>query len=185
MAENILMPQAGQDLEFGSVVEWRKQEGDPVAKGEVVCVIESEKVTLEIESPSDGVLLKIVVPAGQDARVLTPIGVVGQAGEKVSVEAAPAQASSSDAAEPEEEEPETLKAPPRCGDIGKSQGFGQGQEGRQGTRRRPCAGAGNRPRRTHHIQGRGGLSAKETGSSGCLGCQGRLPPPRPWPRKRD
>ena len=156
MAENILMPQAGQDLEFGSVVEWKKQEGDPVAKGEVVCVIESEKVTLEIESPSDGVLLKIVVPAGQDARVLTPIGIVGQAGEKVAADAAPAQASSSDAAEPEEE-PETVKAPPATATSGKVKASGKAKKVAKEQGVDLAQVPGDRPRRTHHVQGRGGL----------------------------
>ena len=123
MAENILMPQAGQDLEFGSVVEWKKQEGDPVAKGEVVCVIESEKVTLEIESPSEGVLLKIIVPAGQDAKVLTPIGVVGQAGEQVAPNAAP-----SDAEEPDEEEPKTAEAAPKATPSGKVKASGKAKK---------------------------------------------------------
>ena len=156
MAENILMPQAGQDLEFGSVVEWKKQEGDPVAKGEVVCVIESEKVTLEIESPSEGVLLKIIVPAGQDAKVLTPIGVVGQAGEQVAPECGSFRRGRTGRRGTQNRRSSTQGYP-----VGKSQGVGQGQEGRQGARRRSCSSHGDRPRGTHHVQGRRSLSAKE------------------------
>jgi pyruvate/2-oxoglutarate dehydrogenase complex dihydrolipoamide acyltransferase (E2) component len=78
---NIVMPQAGQDLEVATVVEWLKQEGDPVSKGEPVVQIQSEKITLDIESPTDGFLLRILVPNGTEAPILAVIGIVGSADE--------------------------------------------------------------------------------------------------------
>ncbi|MEX1349542.1 MAG: dihydrolipoamide acetyltransferase family protein [Desulfobacterales bacterium] len=86
MAEKIIMPQGGQDITEGQVVQWLKSEGDEVKKGEVICEVETEKAVFEVESPADGVLLKIIVPAGQKARVLSTIGFVGAAGENVELE---------------------------------------------------------------------------------------------------
>ena len=62
MAEKIIMPQGGQDIAEGQVVQWLKSEGDEVKKGEVICEVETEKAVFEVESPADGVLLKIIVP---------------------------------------------------------------------------------------------------------------------------
>jgi pyruvate dehydrogenase E2 component (dihydrolipoamide acetyltransferase) len=86
MAEKIIIPQGGQDITEGQVVQWLKSEGDEVKKGEVICEVETEKAVFEVESPADGVLLKIIVPAGQKAKVLSTIGLVGAAGENVELE---------------------------------------------------------------------------------------------------
>jgi pyruvate dehydrogenase E2 component (dihydrolipoamide acetyltransferase) len=80
------MPQGGQDITEGRVVRWHKAEGDPVKKGEVICEVETEKAVFEVESPLDGVLLKIVVPEGKIARIFSIIGFVGAAGESVELE---------------------------------------------------------------------------------------------------
>jgi len=87
MAEKIIMPQGGQDIKEGRVLRWHKAEGDPVKKDEVICEVETEKAVFEVKSPIDGVLLKIVVPAGKVARIFSTIGVVGQAGERIELEA--------------------------------------------------------------------------------------------------
>jgi len=83
VAVNIVMPQAGQDLEVGTVIEWLKHEGDPVAKGEPVVQIQTEKITLDLEAPIEGVLLRILVPDGAETPILSVIGIVGAAGEVV------------------------------------------------------------------------------------------------------
>jgi pyruvate dehydrogenase E2 component (dihydrolipoamide acetyltransferase) len=83
MAEKIIMPQGGQDITEGRVLRWHKAEGDPVQKDEVICEVETEKAVFEVKSPVDGVLLKIVVPAGKVARVFSTIGYVGAAGESI------------------------------------------------------------------------------------------------------
>jgi pyruvate dehydrogenase E2 component (dihydrolipoyllysine-residue acetyltransferase) len=84
MAVNVIMPQAGQDLETGMVRQWLKAEGDPVAKGEPIVQIETEKVSLEVEAPAAGVLLRIVVPNDTETAIFSVIGVIGQPGEDVS-----------------------------------------------------------------------------------------------------
>jgi len=86
MAEKIIMPQGGQDIMEGRVVRWIKSEGDKVKKGEVICEVETEKAVFEVESPADGVLLKIIVAAGKVAQVFSAIGFVGEAGESVDLD---------------------------------------------------------------------------------------------------
>jgi pyruvate dehydrogenase E2 component (dihydrolipoamide acetyltransferase) len=83
MPMNVVMPQGGQDIETGTLVRWWKSEGDPVLKGETICEIETEKAVFEVSSPMEGVLLRIVVKDGESAPILSVIGVVGDANEKV------------------------------------------------------------------------------------------------------
>ena len=84
MATRVVMPQAGQDLEIGKVTEWLKAEGDAVTKGESIVAIETEKISVEVEAPATGTLLRIVVPAGVDTPILSTIGVIGEPGEDLS-----------------------------------------------------------------------------------------------------
>lgn len=63
MPREILMPKLGLTMTEGRIVEWIKKEGDPVKKGEILFVLETEKVTYEVEAPEDGILGKIVHPS--------------------------------------------------------------------------------------------------------------------------
>ena len=78
----IVMPVVGQDLETGKIVQWLKGENDPVQKGQVILLVESEKASFEIEAEEDGVLLKILHPEGTEVEVLKPVGYVGRVGER-------------------------------------------------------------------------------------------------------
>lgn len=89
MAFEIKMPQLGLTMEEGTVAQWLKQEGDTVAKGDVLLEITTDKLTSEIESEADGVLLKIVAKEGEDVPVKGLLGYIGEAGETVG-DAAPA-----------------------------------------------------------------------------------------------
>ena len=84
MATRVVMPQAGQDLETGFVRTWMKAEGEPVTKGETIVVVETEKVTLDIEAPASGVLLRILVPDDTETAILSTIAIIGQPGEDIS-----------------------------------------------------------------------------------------------------
>ena len=64
MATDVKLPRLGQGMESGVIVRWLKSEGDPVAKGEPLYELDTDKVTQEVESELDGVLTKIVVPEG-------------------------------------------------------------------------------------------------------------------------
>jgi len=84
VAVKVIMPQAGQDLETGLVKHWLKAEGDPVAKGEPIVQIETEKVNLDVEAPATGVLLRIVVPDETETAIFSTIAIIGQPGEDIS-----------------------------------------------------------------------------------------------------
>ena len=83
MAFEIKMPQLGLTMEEGTVAQWLKQEGDTVAKGDVLLEITTDKLTSEIESEADGVLLKIVAKEGEDVPVKGLLGYIGEPGEQV------------------------------------------------------------------------------------------------------
>ncbi len=88
MAHIVVMPRTGQTMEEGSIVEWMKQEGDSVRKGEILLSIQSDKATVEVESDYDGVLIKILAtPDDGELPCLEPIGIIADAGETVDVDA--------------------------------------------------------------------------------------------------
>jgi pyruvate dehydrogenase E2 component (dihydrolipoamide acetyltransferase) len=74
--KEVILPKLGQTMEFGTIIEWLKQEGDPVQRGEVLFTVESDKATLEVESPGKGYLRKILVPAGEECPVLTVVALI-------------------------------------------------------------------------------------------------------------
>ena len=99
MAELILMPRQGNTVESCVILEWRKQEGDAIAEGDVICEVETDKATFEVESTAAGSLLKIFFGDGDDVPVLTPIAVVGKDGEDISGMGPDASGSSTTAAQ--------------------------------------------------------------------------------------
>jgi pyruvate dehydrogenase E2 component (dihydrolipoamide acetyltransferase) len=78
------MPKQGQTVESCIIVEWKKQPGDSVAAGDVLCEVETDKAVLEVSSPVTGTLLARFFEAGDDVPVLTTIAAIGAAGEDVS-----------------------------------------------------------------------------------------------------
>lgn len=76
MAREVILPKLGQTMEQGAIVEWFKQEGDEVSRGEVLFTVESDKATLEVEAPARGFLRKILVQSGVMVPVLTPVGII-------------------------------------------------------------------------------------------------------------
>jgi pyruvate/2-oxoglutarate dehydrogenase complex dihydrolipoamide acyltransferase (E2) component len=84
MAVRVVMPQAGQDLETGTVTGWLKAEGDTVARGEPIVSVETEKISVEVESPAAGTLLRILAPAGSEVPILSTIAIIGTPGEDIS-----------------------------------------------------------------------------------------------------
>src|SRR2546430_17445236 len=78
------MPSLGHTMEKGKIIEWLKHEGDPVAKGEPLVVIETDKVITEVESPANGVVLRIVVPSEEERPIGALLAELGAQGEQVS-----------------------------------------------------------------------------------------------------
>jgi pyruvate dehydrogenase E2 component (dihydrolipoamide acetyltransferase) len=72
----ILMPQAGNTMEEGTIVSWRVKEGDTIQVGQVICEIETDKATIEYESPEAGRLARIIAQASQTVPVKEPIALL-------------------------------------------------------------------------------------------------------------
>jgi len=69
MATNVILPVLGMSQDTGKIVQWLKAEGERVARGEPLVEIETDKATVEIEAPADGVLAHISAAAGDDVPV--------------------------------------------------------------------------------------------------------------------
>jgi pyruvate dehydrogenase E2 component (dihydrolipoamide acetyltransferase) len=82
MATPIVMPKQGQSVETCVITGWKKNVGDTVALGEVLCEVETDKAAFEVESPAEGTVLAIFRDAGDDVPVLSTIAVVGSPGEE-------------------------------------------------------------------------------------------------------
>jgi pyruvate dehydrogenase E2 component (dihydrolipoamide acetyltransferase) len=68
-------------MEEGRLVEWKKQEGDPVAVGDVLAEVETDKAVMELVARAAGTMLKHIVEAGSTVPVSEPVAVIGQPGE--------------------------------------------------------------------------------------------------------
>jgi pyruvate dehydrogenase E2 component (dihydrolipoamide acetyltransferase) len=82
MATPIIVPKEGQSMETCRVVRWFKKKGDTVAAGDILCEVETEKATFDIEAPLEGSILDIFFGDDTEAPLLTPIAVIGVPGEE-------------------------------------------------------------------------------------------------------
>jgi len=83
MPVEIVMPKLGLTMTEGKIVEWNFKEGDPVGQGEILFVLETEKVTYEVEATASGILARILVQGGETVPVGTVIGYLVQEGEDI------------------------------------------------------------------------------------------------------
>ncbi|HEX2908089.1 MAG TPA: dihydrolipoamide acetyltransferase family protein, partial [Phototrophicaceae bacterium] len=81
MATAVIMPKLGNSVESCIIVRWHKKQGDQVTEKDILAEIETDKATLELESPASGTLLEIFFKEGDEVPVLTHIAAIGQAGE--------------------------------------------------------------------------------------------------------
>jgi pyruvate dehydrogenase E2 component (dihydrolipoamide acetyltransferase) len=89
MPTNVLMPALSPTMTEGKIARWLKAEGDTVKSGQVLCEIETDKATMEVEAVDEGVLAKIVVPGGTDGvKVNDVIAVIAGEGEDAKAVAA-------------------------------------------------------------------------------------------------
>jgi pyruvate dehydrogenase E2 component (dihydrolipoamide acetyltransferase) len=84
MATPIAMPKLGLAMKTGTVGKWLKQESDSIKKGETLVEVMTDKITNKVESPADGILLKIVAAKGTKLPVGGLMGAIGEAGEDIS-----------------------------------------------------------------------------------------------------
>ena len=85
----IQMPKLSDTMAEGTLVAWKKKKGDQVAAGEVLAEIETDKATMEWESPEDGTLTEIYVQEGGKVNVGDRIAFIGREGEEAPKEEAP------------------------------------------------------------------------------------------------
>jgi pyruvate dehydrogenase E2 component (dihydrolipoamide acetyltransferase) len=89
MATRIVLPKQGLQMTEGTIVSWLKKPGDAVSQGEALVEIETDKTTMQVESPVDGVVLAILCREGETVPVATPIAFVGESGENLPAESIP------------------------------------------------------------------------------------------------
>ncbi|MGD9917903.1 MAG: pyruvate dehydrogenase complex dihydrolipoamide acetyltransferase [Paenirhodobacter sp.] len=82
MATEILMPALSPTMEEGTLAKWLVKEGDTVSSGDILAEIETDKATMEFEAVDEGIVGKILIPAGTaGVKVNTPIAVMVEEGE--------------------------------------------------------------------------------------------------------
>jgi len=79
MAE-FVMPALGADMQAGTLLEWRKQPGDPVTKGDIVAVVHTDKADVEVEVFTSGVIETLLVEPGAEVPVGTVLAVIHEDG---------------------------------------------------------------------------------------------------------
>jgi pyruvate dehydrogenase E2 component (dihydrolipoamide acetyltransferase) len=88
MATKVILPKVDMDQETGTIAEWLKQEGETVRQGEPLLVIETNKVSIEVEAPASGILAGIQIPVGVEVPIATVIAYILEPGEELPAEAA-------------------------------------------------------------------------------------------------
>ena len=79
----VLMPQAGQSMEEGTILAWKVKEGDQIEVGQVIMEIETDKATMEVEAVDAGRIAKIVSSEGDIVEVKVPVAYLAEEGVDV------------------------------------------------------------------------------------------------------
>jgi pyruvate dehydrogenase E2 component (dihydrolipoamide acetyltransferase) len=111
MAEEIVLPQWGMEMQDATIVKWLKQEGDAVREGEPLVEVETAKIETEMESTASGVLAHILVPEGVTVPIRTVLAIVAVPGEQVPRPPSAAPATIPDPATARTTQPATAVAP--------------------------------------------------------------------------
>jgi len=85
MVTTVVMPKLGLTMREGTIVNWLKNEGEPVEKGKPLLEIETEKVTTEVDAPASGILSKILAPKGSTVPVSETIAFISEPREAPSL----------------------------------------------------------------------------------------------------
>ena len=108
----IQMPKLSDTMTEGTLVAWKKKKGDKVSTGDVIAEIETDKATMEWESPEDGTLTEIYVEEGGKVEVGQRIAFIGESGEGGEKEKAPTTEEAPKSEKPKEKPKETEKPAP-------------------------------------------------------------------------
>lgn len=83
MAQEVVMPKLGLTMTEGKIVNWHKEVGDEIAKGEVIFEVETEKITNEVEANNEGKLAKIIEEEGATVPITEIVAVIAEADEDI------------------------------------------------------------------------------------------------------
>lgn len=125
MPKRIIMPKQGLQMTEGTIMQWLVDEGAAIAAGTPLFEMETDKLTITIDSPESGTLLKIVRGAGEVVPITELIAIVGEPGEDYSAllaEAAPTAAATAEAPKQAAQAAVTQSAP-AAGAASKAGGF--------------------------------------------------------------
>jgi len=84
MAEYIIMPKLGFDMDKGTIMKWLVREGDLVKEQDEILEIETDKTVMPVEAQTSGILRKILVAEGEEVPVTLPIAIIGDKDEDIS-----------------------------------------------------------------------------------------------------
>src|ERR1700733_12852393 len=115
MSIPVLMPALSPTMTEGKLAKWHVKVGDVVKSGQVLCEIETDKATMEVEAVDEGTVAQILVEEGTEGvAVNTPICILAAEGESVAdaAKSAPAAAPAAPPAAPRRAEPPAPAAPP-------------------------------------------------------------------------
>jgi pyruvate dehydrogenase E2 component (dihydrolipoamide acetyltransferase) len=116
MATEVRLPQAGMGMTDGTVMAWLKDVGDEVRQGECIAEVEAAKTTVEIEAPCDGILTRILAPAGTLVPVREIMALIVSPGEPAGQP--PAEPAGEASAEPPDPaSARSRPAPPEAGEV--------------------------------------------------------------------
>lgn len=147
MITEVILPQLGETMNEGTIVQWVVKEGDTVNKGDVLFQVESDKAVLDVEAPAAGQVRKILHAKGSKLPVLTVVGLIGDPADDISryvgappAASAPAAAAVSTSAEAPASAPSASRnrifASPRARRVAREKGIdlalvqGSGPDGR-------------------------------------------------------
>ena len=114
----VQMPKLSEAMENGKIIKWLKKEGDRIQSGDILAEVETDKADVEMEAFGNGILRKILVPAGAKADVGALIGVIADADDDIGAVvaqtgAAPAPKAAPAASSEESRRPAAVPPQPR------------------------------------------------------------------------
>jgi pyruvate dehydrogenase E2 component (dihydrolipoamide acetyltransferase) len=125
MATKVVMEALSPTMEEGRLVEWKKGEGEPVAVGDVLAEVETDKAVMELVARAGGTLLKQVVPAGTTVPVSELVALIGEPGE--AVENGKPSAQQQQATQPTPDKNRPVSMPPAPAAVTVAEGAPAGQ----------------------------------------------------------
>src|SRR3982750_3311456 len=138
----IEMPKLSDTMTEGTLIAWKKKKGDQVSAGDLLAEIETDKATMEWESPEDGTLTDIYIQEGGKVNVGDKIAFIRGEGEEAPKQEAPTQKNKTEAVPEKKPQKETEKpappdaadketAPPQQKDVGASVPAGRAETTQQ------------------------------------------------------